>query len=245
MSGRWVAWVTTKLKLMERAFVLQRRSYRETSLILEMVTGGAGRMGVLARGGRKRKGWDGLLQPFQPLLVAWTGRGELPLLIGCEADGRGYRLESEALFAGFYVNELLLRLSKRGAHGEGLLELYCRVLESLAEGKMEAALRPYEMALLEWLGMGLQLDREVVSGEAIRDEQIYCYGEEEGARLWNSASAGHKISGAALIALRREKFDNTQLCSEMRSLLRWVLRSHIGAAPLRSRELFRQYRKLK
>jgi len=52
---------------LEAAFVLHRRPYRETSLILDFLTLNHGRLSAVARAGRSRGNrWQAELQPFNP-----------------------------------------------------------------------------------------------------------------------------------------------------------------------------------
>ena len=68
------------------AFVLHRRAWRETSLLLELLTRDFGRVGVIARGARAgRRGSGASCQPFQPLLVSWSGRADLKTLAAADA----------------------------------------------------------------------------------------------------------------------------------------------------------------
>jgi len=65
---------------LEPAYVIHRRAYSDTSLIVELLTPGYGRVSVLARGVKKGKAQKSLLlQPFRSLHVSWAGRGELPV----------------------------------------------------------------------------------------------------------------------------------------------------------------------
>src|SRR5690606_16476061 len=98
--------------LLERGYILHQRPYRNTSQLLECLTVGHGRIGLVARGtrGLGPKGQRALLQPFVPLRISWIRRGDLGRLTGVEAESAGFDLKSEALLAGYYVNELLLRL---------------------------------------------------------------------------------------------------------------------------------------
>jgi len=64
----------------QAAFILHHRQYSETSLILDVLTPAHGRLGLLAKGARRPSSpWRGILKPFQPLLIDWMGRGELPI----------------------------------------------------------------------------------------------------------------------------------------------------------------------
>ena len=62
--------------LLQSSFVLHRRPYRDTSLLLEVFSQEYGRLGLVARGAvSPRSRWKGLLQPFAPLLLSWSGAG--------------------------------------------------------------------------------------------------------------------------------------------------------------------------
>ena len=63
------------------AFVLHTYPFRETSLVAEVFTRNAGRVGLVARGARRpRSALRGLLMAFQPLLLSWAGKSELRTL---------------------------------------------------------------------------------------------------------------------------------------------------------------------
>src|SRR5579885_3075037 len=88
-------------------YVLHHSPYRDTSRILEVLTREHGRLSLFARGVRGPKSrLAAILQPFQPLLLSWSGRGEAAQLIGAELDGALRTLPPARLMAGFYLNEL-------------------------------------------------------------------------------------------------------------------------------------------
>ena len=63
---------------LQRGFVLHRRPYSETSLLVDLFTEETGRLTVIAKGARaKRSAWKSVLQPFTPLLLRWSGKGAL------------------------------------------------------------------------------------------------------------------------------------------------------------------------
>ncbi|MGL5365682.1 MAG: DNA repair protein RecO, partial [Plesiomonas shigelloides] len=68
-----------------RGFVLHGRPYSETSLLLDIFTEEEGRVRMLAKGARSRRSQlKGCLQPFTPLLLRWSGRGEVKTLRSAE-----------------------------------------------------------------------------------------------------------------------------------------------------------------
>ncbi|HRE53835.1 MAG TPA: recombination protein O N-terminal domain-containing protein, partial [Candidatus Competibacter sp.] len=97
--------------LLQPAFVLHRRPYLNTSLLLEAFAREHGRLALVARGAMaSRSRLKGLLQPFAPLLLSWSGAGELATLTAAEEAGHPVTLPPNRVLAGLYVNELLVRL---------------------------------------------------------------------------------------------------------------------------------------
>src|SRR5262249_61762400 len=67
------------------AYILHHTPYRDTSRILEVITREHGRLSLFARGVRGPKArLASVLQPFQLLLLSWSGRGEAAQLTGAE-----------------------------------------------------------------------------------------------------------------------------------------------------------------
>jgi DNA repair protein RecO (recombination protein O) len=231
--------------LLERGFVLHQRPYRNTSQIVECVTAGHGRVGLVARGSRGSHGGRGsrraLLQPFAPLRLSWTRRGELGTLTDVEADGPSAALAGESLLAAYYANELLLRLLARGDANDAIHSCYSDCLSHLAaSSNVPRALRLFELRLLRALGYGLELDHDVETGEPLRPEGQYLYDPEQGPRsALNRVEDEHAYWGRELIALRSETLEDEQSLRAARRLLGTVLRGYLGERPLKSREVLK------
>jgi len=229
MSGERVA--------LQPTYVLHRRPYRETSLLVEAFTAEHGRVGLIAKGVRRGKGrLQGVIQPFRPLLLSWSGRGELRSLVDAEPSGPVPVLSGHALYSGFYLNELLLRLTEREDPHPALFARYGETLAALS-GDEEWALRLFERDLLTELGygLGLQVDAE---GEPIAVDALYDYRAEIGAIRCGEVPTVHAISGRALLALGGHGPADVQVRREVKKLLRRVLRLYLGARPLESRALY-------
>ncbi len=232
---------------LQPAYVLHSRRFRETSLIVELITRDHGRMGVLARGALGGKGARrALLQPFVPLLLDWRGRGELPVLADCEAADRPRRLVGRALYCGLYVNELVLHLCQRADPHSELFPAYVHCIDRLAQAgndnrDLEPVLRRFEMQLLDELGTGLQLAVDA-EGRAIDPDRRYHYRFDAGP-VRAPDSATDACRGDTLLALARGEFTSDRQRREARRLLRRVIDQHLGGRPLRARELFLSTRK--
>lgn len=213
------------------AWLLHRRPYRNTSLILDCLADGYGRIGVVARGGRR----DPEIQSFRPLQLTFSGRGELKTLRSVEALGPAVPLAGQALYCGLYLNELLVRVLHRDDVQEGLLSLYQHTLEGLVSTQepVDIALRRFEYRLLDQLGYGFSLETDI-NGQAIASGARYHLLPDQGLML----DLRGAFAGELLLAVAAEDWqqDSRRLA---RDLMRAALAPHLGDKPLRSRELFR------
>jgi DNA repair protein RecO (recombination protein O) len=224
--------------LLERGFVLHQRPYRDSSQLLECLTASHGRMGLVARGSRRAKtGQRALLQPFVPLKLSWIRRGELGRLTQVEVDGASCALEGQRLLAGFYANELLLRLTARGDPNGDAFSCYSRCLAQLGGAPSFArTLRVFELHLLRALGYGLELDGDSATGAPLRDDSSYIYELELGIRRAEAEDSDtDRYPGRDLKSLRDEKLDDDASLRTAQRLLGRVLRAHLGDRPLQSR----------
>jgi DNA repair protein RecO (recombination protein O) len=225
------------------AFILHRYNYSETSLLLEAFTRDLGRVGLIAKGARRGNSEQrALLNPFQPLLIDWTGRGELATLMRADAEQPAVSLQAKALYCGFYLNELLLRLLVRHDPHEDLFSWYQQALERLQNAAdIEASLRVFEKRLLQAIGYGLVLDR-TADGESIDAGREYVYVPDRGAVPAEKRGLveGAAIHGAALLGLHTEELRDEGVLRESKMLLRSVLAQYIGDKPLQSVRLFRK-----
>jgi len=158
-------------------FVLHSRSYLESSLILDIFSREYGRLHLIAKGAKREKSaFSGLLQPYQRLLMAWRGKGELMTLVDVEADMEVYELSEGRMIAGFYLNELLVRLLHQHESHPELFDFYNKAILDLSAAKrVDAVLRIFEKGLLKSLGYGLVLNHDVDDGRAIEADKKYYY----------------------------------------------------------------------
>lgn len=221
---------------LQPAFVLHRRPYSNTSLLLEVFLLHEGRMPLLAKGATGGRALGAaLLQPFLPLLVSRSGRGEVKTLGRYEAAGPPLPLRGQQLYCGFYVNELMVRLVQREEPHPGLFAAYQATLSRLVEeGDPEPALRRFEIGLLGELGYGLLLEREAGSDAALDPAGRYDYEIERGP----VATPAGELGGATLLKLAAGEPLAGEERREARRLLRRVLDHYLGGRPLKSRELF-------
>lgn len=226
---------------LEPAYVLHQFDYRDSSRIVEFLVRDHGRIAAVARGIRRAANRQrGLLQPFQPLLVSWSGR-ELATMTGLEPAGTRAALAGDALLAGFYLNELCLRLiAVHDPHPE-IFALYAAALGELTEGGIAPALRRFELGLLEALGYGLSLTADPRTGEAVEPEARYLFHAERGPqRAGGGVEHEALVAGRSLLAMARGEFDDPQVARDAQRVLRQAIDRQLGGKPLKSREVLRE-----
>lgn len=225
---------------LQPAFILHRQPYRDTSLLLEILSWDYGRIGLVARGVRtSRSRLKGLLQPFTALSISWVGKGELMTVAGVEEADGAIPIPSTRLISALYANELLLRLLPRRDPHPALFTAYRRVLEDLSVAlNEEVPLRIFEKRLLAELGYGLMLDTEALTGLPICPGQVYRYVLERGPVAdGDEAVIGIRISGQSLLGLRDEVLDDAVQLRETKRLTRAAIGLHLEGRPLKTREL--------
>ena len=223
---------------LEPAYLLNRRPYSDSSLLLEAITREHGRVGLVARGARGAKSkLRGVLQPFQPLLLSWNASGELGTLSAAESAGPPLLLSGERVFYGWYLNELVLRLLQRQDAHPLLFDAYALAIQQLPGDVEHAqdALRMFEKTLLAETGYGLLLPDDLDA------TQRYHYDQQHGVQpaLAGDVSA---YSGASLIALRDEQLATAQDRRDALRLLRAALATQLGNRPLQTPQLLREMR---
>jgi len=226
---------------LEPAYVLHSRPYRESSVLLEALSRNHGRIGLVARGARgARSRWKNILQPFRPLLLSWSQRGDLGTLTGADQVAAPPMLIGECLFCAFYANELLVRFLQRSDPHPGLFERYRRMLAQLAAAEpTQPILRLFEYHLLSAAGFGLQLDHESGSDRELSADAWYLYQPESGPvrRERQSGESAGLVSGAALLALKSGSIEERHQ-GELKVLMRRLIRFHLGDRAIHSQQFF-------
>ena len=225
----------------EPAFILHSYPFSDTSLILETFTRHHGRVAMLAKGAKRpRADLKSLLMPFLPLHLSWGGKNELKNFREAQWVGGVPSLKGPALYGGFYLNELLLKLTARDDAHEALFDAYYEAIARLAQGEDTASvLRAMEPKLLQEIGYGLKLTEDA-QGHAIDPALRYRYAPERGPLLQHDGA----WSGKTLLDLARDDFSNPTSAREAKALMRELLHYYLDGKPLATRLVFQQLQRL-
>jgi len=227
---------------MFRSYLLHRTPYSNSSLLLECFTREHGRFPAIAKGVKSnKKSGPALLQPFNSLLINFSGKGEVKTLTGYEQDAEAIILKGTTLYCGFYLNEVLMRILARDDPHAELFHHYENTLNELTSATdVEPILRSFEVVLLNELGYGLLLDQEAETGKEIKHDSFYAFEIEHGPREINRPDT-NAVNGSTLHALAGNIPYHDREKSQARMLMRRLLAHYLGDRPLKSRELFKSF----
>ena len=243
------------------AYVLHRYDWSETSLIVELFTRERGRVVVAAKGAKRpTSNFRPVLLLFQPL-HALLGRtpadeqAEVLTLRGAEWAGGQPLLKAAAMFSGFYINELLLKLLARQDPHPALFDAYADTLAALGalsdgvdDAREPIILRAFELMLLRELGVLPDLSIATLSAQPLQDAARYTLHSEVGV-----VPAAQGLAGQRWVTLEAALTHGSvqavrQACAGiapgLRGPLRELLQYHLGHGKLRTRQVWQGVQKL-
>ena len=229
------------------AYVLHSRPWRESSVIADLFTLKQGRVSVMIKGAQKNQGKQpakrALVQPFTPLMVSFTGRGELRTSVQLESAGAPLSILGNGLYSGLYVNELLLKLLALDDPYPNLFAYYQSLLNQLANNEgIEACLRPFEVHLMDELGYHMVLDKDYITAQPVVAERHYQLHPLQGICLHQIPSDGLgdpvSMSGEVLLKIAAGNYVDKDCLKVAKYMARANLDQLLGGKPLQSRNLF-------
>ena len=243
----------------EPAYVLHRYDWSESSLILEVLTRHHGRIALVAKGAKKpSSNFRPILLPLQPLHLAFGGDAEIRTLRSSEWMGGHVMPTGEALMAGYYLNELLIRLLARDDPHPALFDAYALTVHIIAqEGRgsgygtdnlqtLEVALRAFELMLLREIGFLPSLKSQTANLADLQTDTAYVLIPEGGLRAAHAEDRS-SLTGAQWLSLQAALDSDTpfsqllQACSTclqpLKTQLRTLLHYHCGVSTLKTRQM--------
>ncbi|MDR7016565.1 DNA repair protein RecO C-terminal domain-containing protein [Acinetobacter sp. 3657] len=222
-------------------YLIHHRKYREKSHIVHLFTQEYGRV-------------DGILRQtpppqYQPIRVQATGKSELKNFTKLEILNQPVFFHGDAFFAGFYLNEVILRLCSLEEAMPQTFQQYQMVLLQLqllasheqASLFLRQILRQFEHVLLQELGYAIDFSVDA-SQQQVQPSQHYQFQLNDG--FMPVAKASRSTLDGALIASMHSYEQGQDFSHEQLQLLgklyRQMISSLLGDRPLKSRQLWIQ-----
>jgi DNA repair protein RecO (recombination protein O) len=231
---------------LQHCYVLHTRPYRDTSLLVDVLSHAHGKLTLIARGARKTskstQNPRHLLQPFMPLSLSWTGKGALKTLTAMEAAAPAIPLVGHHLYSAMYANELLVYLLQEDDPNEDIYFYYEKLLLMLSNThySIEAALRQFEFAFLAVLGYEVSFTHDAETHLPFIMSESYYYLHEQGFVAVNAHPEirGMSFSGESLLAISVNNYEVPDTLQAAKQIARMALQPHLRNRPLNSKELF-------
>jgi len=229
-----------KTLTLEPAIVLHSRAFKETSLIVDVLTRNYGRISIIAKGAKRPKNKLGVIKtPSSIFLISCRGRSELKTLTHCELN-KYFNLSPKGFNSLVYLNELLIKLLvKEDSHPE-IFDQYLNVCDGLSESggrNLEGYLRTFELNLLKEIGYGLDLKFEANSTNEIKEEGVYGFDPIIGFKPVNDESnKKNYYTGRDIINFSKGDLSSPETISASKQIMREAIDFHLDNKPLKIRE---------
>ncbi|ENX05133.1 DNA repair protein RecO [Acinetobacter courvalinii] len=224
-----------------QGYLIHHRKYREKSHIVHLFTQEYGRV-------------DGILRQipppqYQPICLQATGKSELKNFTKLEILNQPVFFHGDAFFAGFYLNEIVLRLCPLEEAMPQTFEQYQLTLlqlQQLASHEqaslfLRQILRQFEHVLLQELGYAIDFSVDA-NQQQILPLRHYQFQLNDG--FLPVAQASRSTLSGTLIASMQNYEDGQDFSHEQLQLLgklyRQMISSLLGDRPLKSRQLWIQ-----
>ncbi|MBA2709822.1 MAG: DNA repair protein RecO [Tatlockia sp.] len=212
------------------AWVLHKKPSGDSSLRLTFFTRKMGIVECLYKGGRTPKK-QAVLQPFQSLWLNLNVHRDWYFVRHIEIIKNTIPLKGNALFAGFYVNELLYYALKPQDPQPELFNAYVQVMQGLSAISerlaIEILLRRFEWILLKACGYSLKPQN------GFKQEHYYQLIAGEG---FVKAEAG--FSGKDIIELAEGRLETLSVLKSAKLIMRQAIDHLLNGRVLKSRSLF-------
>ncbi len=243
MSSLWPHLVT----LMETrvtdqiSFLLRRRDWQNTSLMLDFFTRDYGCIRAIARGARRNPAMASY-QPFVLLSINWSGKHELKTLTAIE--GQALPVGEENYLSLLYVNELITALLPPGEPNPRVFASYLSLLKQSVETIGEAHLRRFELELMQLLGYFPDVSQDATTGRAIRDNSHYQFVINSGF-VACADSVRDSVSGRIVIDWGEGKYQQDSVLRLAKSVLRSTIDFNLHGKTLKSRDVYFEMKRRK
>jgi DNA repair protein RecO (recombination protein O) len=223
------------------SFLLRRRDWQNTSLMLDFFTRDYGCIRAIAKGARRNPA-TASYQPFVMLSINWSGKHELKTLTAIE--GQPLPVGEENYLSLLYVNELIAALLPQGESNPQVFASYLSLLQQSVETIDEINLRRFELELMQLLGYFPDAFQDTTTGKAIRDDTHYQFVINSGF-VACAGSARDSVSGRVIIDWADGNYQADSVLRLAKSVLRSTIDFNLHGKTLKSRDVYLEMKRRK
>ena len=218
------------------AFILHRRDWQNSSLLLDLLTRDFGRISVLAKGGKNSRS-RGLYQPFSKVSVGWTGRQTLKTLTAI--DGSSKEIPESLYLPLLYVNELVETFQPGFESSFEIFTLYEDLLNQITPHNLERSLRSFERESMQIFGYLPDLYTDCLQSMPIKPECCYYFVASRGL-VPCACDHENAIEGRILHSWNQRDFEDLKVAHTAKAIMRCIIDFNLQGKRLKSRDIYLQ-----
>ena len=215
-------------------FVLHKRRFKETSLIVELFTLERGRIAAIVKGALRAKSKFGnFLQHSMRLELDVIGKSNLPTLTRVEVIEHFPSLRGLKAFTLLYVNELIIKFFGENDPIEDVYQNYAELQRKLGSTEdYQSALRYFELTIFKAMGVQPELKTTADTLAPISNSGTYFFKPSIGILEGNLEGDALKVHGETLFLLARKAELHGRAGNEAKLLAQALVRHHLdGSEP--------------
>ena len=225
----------------QASFLLRRRDWQNTSLMLDFFTREYGCIRAIAKGAR-RNAASTPYQPFVMCSINWSGKHELKTLTAIE--GQALPVDEGNYLPLLYVNELICALLPPGEANPEIFANYLTLLKQSVETLELKDLRNFELELLQLLGYFPDVSLDADTGEKIRDDTCYQFVINSGF-VACADSAKDSVDGRVVLDWIEGNYQQDSVLRLAKSVLRSTIDFNLHGKTLKSRDVYLEMQRRK
>jgi DNA repair protein RecO (recombination protein O) len=204
--------------MMHQFYILKKQPFREKQSLYTLLTSNDTILKVIGQDQTKMKYQS--IQPFQKLEADIKIKTQSTLHAMRKPENLyGFHFLGADVFAGMYINELIIKFSNDGPQSEGLFDLYHQTLSDIHTNKRLAlSIRKFEIKWLELQGFGIDLSKPNNTLISVEDGQ------------WQYQMNGHCNVGDIKDVLKNEA--SLATCKNIRRLIHQMITALIPSESL-------------
>jgi DNA repair protein RecO (recombination protein O) len=216
------------------AFILRRRDWQNTSLIVDFFTRDYGCIRALAKAARRNPG-KMPFQPFMILNISWSGNRELKTLTAIE--GQALPIDEKNYLSLLYVNELVAAMLPAAESNPEIFVSYLSLMQQAIVDLDEARLRCFELELMQRLGYLPDLSLDTETGQPLRRDARYQFVINSGF-VACAESARDSVSGEVVVDWSEKNYQQMEVLRLAKSVLRSTIDFNLHGKTLKSRDVY-------
>lgn len=218
------------------AFVLHKRDWQNSSLLLCLLSRDYGRVDLLAKGAKNRNS-GALFQPFSKVSISWSGHRDLKTLVAIE--GSAVEIAASLYLPLLYINELLSTFLPGYEASPEIFTQYDTLLAGIRPDNRVHFLCEFERLMMRVLGYMPDTWLDCVQEKPIDVNAWYQFQVNRGF-VPCGANDKHAIKGQSINFWNHGDYKDPAVVHLAKTIMRCVIESNLQGKRLKFPDVYAQ-----